>query len=102
MELIRLKTSIIKILKGLWIHLILTISLDSQTKTLRGKNFDQELVLKQIDFFLLWTNLQPETFPVITANFLNSLLLKIINNPEKTKPFGIGSYLGISSKKQNL
>ena len=97
MELIRLKTSVIKILKGLWIHLILTISLDSQTKKLKGENFEQDLVLKQIDFFLLWTNLQPDTFPLITANFLNSLLQKIITNREKTQPFGIGGYSGILS-----
>jgi hypothetical protein len=97
MELIRLRTPIIQILKRLWIHLILTISLNSQTKKLKRNNFDQDLVLKIIDFFLLWTNLQPETFPIITANFLNNLLLKMISFPEKTNQFGISNYYGISS-----
>ena len=90
--LIKYKTQVIEILKRLWIHIILTISLDLQTKSLKGRDFDHDFVLKQIDFFLLWANLQPETFPIVTANFLNSLLRKIIANPEKKKPFGINNF----------
>ena len=99
MELILLKTDVIDLLKRLWIHIILTLSLASQTKTLNGRNFDQDCVLQQIDFFRLWAKLRPNTFPIVTANFLNSLLQKIIKSPAKVRTFGLSPFpYGVSSK----
>lgn len=103
MELVKYNTAILEMLKKLWIHLILTISLHFETKSLKSKGFDQEYVLQQIDFFLLWANVDPLKFPVITANLLNGLLRRVVSSPQKSKQsFGFSSYLFSISSESHI
>ena len=61
----------------MWIHIIFTLSLETQTREFKTGNFDREYVIEIINFFEFWAKKKPKNFPKITAHFLTSLVQKI-------------------------
>lgn len=70
--------SAISILKNIFVHVIFTLSLEKQISNANHSEFDHEYVLAQIQFFQLWVEKCPETFPYVTAYFFNNLLQNFV------------------------
>ena len=90
-QMIEHDRSAIPMLKKIFVHVIFTLSLEKQISNSDHSELDHEYVLAQIEFFLLWVEKSPETFPYVTAYFFNNLLQTVVMKMNRSRTYNLSN-----------
>lgn len=101
-QMIEHDRSAIPILKKIFVHLILTLSLEKLISNSDHSELDHEYVLSQIEFFLLWVEKSPETFPYMTAYFFNNLLQTVVLKMNRSRTYSLSNIYHLDFNKRIL